>query len=42
MTITKTMGIYVLMYKHGLMYFTGRTRAEVIEKAMWYLSNNRK
>ena len=41
MRITKMLGTYVLLYKKARLYFTGKTRAEVIEKACWYLSNNR-
>ena len=37
MTITKCLGIYVLLdRKHGF-YFTGQTRASVIEKAIYQL-----
>jgi len=41
MRITKCLGVYVLMYKKARLYFTGATRAEVIERAMWYLSSNK-
>ena len=38
MIINYVLGVYVLMYRKSFCYFTGKTRAEVIEKAMWYLS----
>ncbi len=41
MTINNIMGVYILLdRKHGL-YFSGITRAEVIEKAFWYLASNK-
>lgn len=42
MQITYLMGIYVLLYKHAGLYFTGTTRAQVIEKALYYLATNTK
>lgn len=40
MQITKLLNIYVLLYRKAGLYFTGSTRTEVIEKALYYLATN--
>lgn len=35
MSIYKAMGVYILMDRARLQFFTGKTRADVIEKACW-------
>jgi hypothetical protein len=38
MTINYILGAYILLDKKRGLYFSGRTRKEVIEKALYYLS----
>lgn len=39
MTINKVLGVYILLDRKHHLYFSGITRAEVIEKACWSLFN---